>query len=171
MANSLTENTVGLIAYTLTVDGQVVEVIEANEPIEYLHGAENIVIGLEKALTNKHAGDKFSVTVQPDEGYGNYDPEDHDDVPREEFEELGELEIGMEMDVMDEDGEYIEAVITEITDEYVRLDFNPALAGKVLHYDVEVVDVRPATEEEIEMGLPASLIDELYGEYDEDEEE
>ncbi len=168
MANSLKENTVGLIAYTLTVDGQVVEVVDGEDPIEYLHGAQNIVPGLEKALANKRAGDKLTVTVSPEEGYGEYDPEDYEDVPLDEFDNVEELEVGMEMVMLDEDGEEIEAVIKDITDSYIRLDFNPPFAGKVLHYDVEVVDVRPATEEEIEMGLPESLIDQLYGEYEED---
>lgn len=171
MAHSLKNDMVGVLAYKLMVDGEVVELIDRESPIEYLHGAQNIVPGLENALAGKKAGDKFSVTLQPADAYGDYDEEDVEDVPLEEFDDADELEVGMELEVMDEDGEYIEAIVAEITEEYVRLDYNSPLAGKVLTYEVEVVEVREATEEELEMGYPASLLEEMYYDYDEDEDE
>jgi FKBP-type peptidyl-prolyl cis-trans isomerase SlyD len=171
MTQTLGNDKIGALAYTLYVDGQIVETVSPEEPIEYLHGAQNIVSGLEEALVGKTIGDKFTVELAPDQAYGEYDPEDVEDVPAEEFEDIEDLKVGMEIEVMDEDGDFIEATIIGITEEYVRLDYNPALAGKTLRYDVQVVDVRDASEEELEMGVPESLFGELYDEYDEEDEE
>ncbi len=171
MTQSLTNDKVGVLAYKLTVDGEVVESVDRDTPIEYLHGAQNIVAGLENALVGKVTGDKFSVVVPAADAYGDYDEEDVEDVPAEEFDDLEELTIGMEIEVMDEEGEFIEAVIVNITDEFVRLDYNAPLAGKVLHYEVEVLEVRDATEEELEMGFPESLIDEMYEDFDEEDDD
>jgi FKBP-type peptidyl-prolyl cis-trans isomerase SlyD len=170
MTLRLKNDMVGLLAYTLTVDGEVVETVDRENPIEYLHGAQNIVEGLEAALEGKQAGDTFEVTVAPEQGYGEYLEDDIEVVPASEFEDLDELQVGMELEMVDEDGEIVEATIMEITPDQVVLDFNPPLAGKTLHYKVEVVEVREATEEELEMGLPASLIDEMYDDFEDDEE-
>lgn len=170
MANILQNDMVGLLAYTLMVDGEVVEVVDRAEPIEYLHGAQNLVEGLEAALEGKQPGDKFEVTVAPEQGYGEYLEDDVETVPASEFDDLGELTIGMELEMVDEDGDVVEAIIMEITDGEVVLDFNPPLAGKVLYYTVEVVDVREATNEELEMGLPASLIEDMFEDVEDDEE-
>jgi FKBP-type peptidyl-prolyl cis-trans isomerase SlyD len=171
MAKSLKNDMVGLLAYTLTVDGEVVETIDRSDPIEYLHGAQNIVEGLENALEGKGVGAKFEVTVQPEEGYGEYLEDDIEAFPASEFDNLGELSVGTELEMVDEDGDVVEATVMEITADEVILDFNPPLAGKVLHYTVEVVDVREATEEELEMGLPASLIDDMFMDMDDEDEE
>ena len=171
MAATLKQDMVGMIAYTLTVDGSVVEVIEPNDAVEYLHGAENLVPGLETALEGKKTGDKFDVTVQPEDGYGEYDEEEIEEMDLSEFEDMGEIRPGMEIELMDEDGDIFEATVLEINDGTVRLDFNSPLAGKVLNYSVEVVNVREATDEELDMGLPASLIEELYEEMEDEEEE
>jgi FKBP-type peptidyl-prolyl cis-trans isomerase SlyD len=170
MTLRLKNDMVGLLAYTLTVDGEVVETVDRENPIEYLHGAQNIVEGLEAALEGKQAGDTFEVTVAPEQGYGEYLEDDIEAVPASEFEDLDELQVGMELEMVDEDGDVVEATIMEITPDQVVLDFNPPLAGKTLHYAVEVVQVREATEEELEMGLPASLIDEMYDDVEDDEE-
>lgn len=170
MTLRLKNDMVGLLAYTLTVDGEVVETVDRENPIEYLHGAQNIVEGLEAALEGKQAGDTFEVTVAPEQGYGEYLEDDIEAVPASEFEDLAELQVGMELEMVDEDGDIVEATIMEITPDQVVLDFNPPLAGKTLHYTVEVVEVREATEEELEMGLPASLIDEMYDDVEDDEE-
>lgn len=153
---------VASLAYRLMVEDEVIEDVNADEAVDYLHGEENLVPGLERALAGKKAGDKFSLTLQPDEGYGEYDDELVEEMPREELDEDEELKPGMEIELLDEDGDVFEATVREVRDDVVVMDFNPPLAGKVLNYDVEVVAVRPATEDELEMGFPASLLDELY---------
>lgn len=168
MAAKLTQDMVGAIAYTLRVDGQVVEEITADEAIEYLHGAENLIPGLEKALEGKQTGDKFSVMVQPADGYGDYDEAEIEEVPLSEFDEADALEPGMEIEMVDDEGDVFEATVVEVTDKVVKLDFNPPLAGKVLHYDVEVINVREGTEDEVGMGIPMSLLDEM--DFDDDDD-
>jgi FKBP-type peptidyl-prolyl cis-trans isomerase SlyD len=175
MAHRLTNNMVGAIAYKLTVDGTLIEHIDAQDAIEYLHGAENIVPGLEAALQDKTVGDTFSVVVPPAEGYGEYDEEDIAEFPREDFEEADALEVGMEiefdMDEDDEDGIVEVGVIVGLDDETVTIDFNHPLAGKTLHYDVQVVEVRPATEEELALGVPESMFDMLDEDFDDDHDQ
>jgi FKBP-type peptidyl-prolyl cis-trans isomerase SlyD len=153
------------LAYTLTADGQEVERATADDPLEYLHGAENIVPGLERALAGKKVGDRFTITLEPEDAYGEYDDEDLDEIDREEFPD--EIEVGMEMLLEDDDGNLYEATVKEISDDMVVLDFNPPLAGKTVTYEVEVVSMRPADEEELAHGHPHSHEDD----YDYEEEQ
>jgi FKBP-type peptidyl-prolyl cis-trans isomerase SlyD len=153
------------LAYTLTADGQEVERATADDPLEYLHGAENIVPGLERALAGKKVGDRFTITLEPEDAYGEYDDEDLDEIDREEFPD--EIEVGMEMLLEDDDGNLYEATVKEISDDMVVLDFNPPLAGKTVTYEVEVVAMRPADEEELAHGHPHSHEDD----YDYEEEQ
>jgi FKBP-type peptidyl-prolyl cis-trans isomerase SlyD len=170
----LTENKIGVLAYAVHVDGEQVAHIDENDPVEYFHGGGNIVPGLEKALEGKEAGDTFDVTVPPEEAYGEYDDDNMIEVLKADFgyEDMKEdLEVGTEVELMDEDDEILEGVIHEIGDEVVVVDLNPPHAGKTIRYVGKVMDVRDATEEEIEWGFPESLLDELYGvdEWEEDE--
>lgn len=157
------------LTYVLTVDGEEASRANADEPLEYLHGAENIVPGLEAALTGKKVGDKFSVTIAPDDAYGDYDEDDIDEFPRNEIPGAENLEIGMMVEIEDEDGYVDVGMIKEITPEAVIVDFNAPLAGKTLKFDVEVVAIRAADEEELDHGHPHSLAD-FYGDDDEYED-
>jgi FKBP-type peptidyl-prolyl cis-trans isomerase SlyD len=174
MSGRLTENKVGAIAYSIYVEGELVETVVAEDPIEYLHGYENIVPGLEAALAGKQEGDKFDVTLAPADAYGDYDDEQIQEIPLDEFdfdEEDATLEVGMEIEMMDEDGDIIEGVILEIRDDVVVVDLNPPLAGKTVRYAGQVLQVRDATEEELEWGFPESLLNDMFGEDDLDEDE
>ncbi|NDJ63341.1 MAG: peptidylprolyl isomerase [Chloroflexi bacterium] len=144
----ITDGTVVSLAYTLTVDGKEVARQDADEPLEYLHGAQNIIPGLEAALEGRTLGDKFSLTVTPDDGYGQYDDDDVEEIKRENIPDFDELDIGMVVEVEDEEGFTYLAHVVEIKDDAVRLDFNPPLAGKTLNYEVEVVALRAATDAE-----------------------
>jgi FKBP-type peptidyl-prolyl cis-trans isomerase SlyD len=156
---SIKDGMVAAIAYELSVGGKVVEIIPDDMAIEYLHGAENIVSGLEKALAGKQVGDTFEVTLKPAEAYGEYDEAMVEAIDIAEFGDISELEPGMELELMDEDGDWFEAVIKDITEEAVLLDFNPPMAGKTLHYRVKVIAVREATEDEEVQGFPMSLLE------------
>ena len=148
----ITDGMVVSLNYVLTVDGEQLAKTEAGDPMEYLHGAEEILPGLEAALTDKQVGDKFSVTLTPEEGYGDYEEEDVEEIDRADIPNADELEVGMGVEVEDEDGFTYTAEVIEMNDKVVVLDFNPPLAGKTLTYDVEVVGVRAATAEELEHG-------------------
>ena len=159
----LQNNRVGAIAYTLIVEGKVEEIIVPEEAIEYLHGAENIIPGLEEALAGKTAGDTFDVVIPSEKAYGDRDEDEIDNVPLSEFAlDTSDIQVGEELEIWnDEDEDIFEATVLEITDTHVKLDFNHPLAGKTLHYEGQVVAVREATAEELEMGVPASIMDEM----------
>lgn len=140
------------IDYTLTVDGEVVDTTEGDEPLQFLQGHQNIIPGLERELTGMKIGDSKQVVVPPTEAYGEVDPENIIEVPRTEFPPEIPLEPGTELEVKNADGEVLSATIAEITSDTVKLDFNHPLAGKQLTFDVKIVDLRTATEEELAHG-------------------
>ncbi len=148
----VTDNVVVSIEYSLTVGGEVVDTTEGDEPLQFLQGHQNIIPGLERELAGMKIGEKKTVTVSPEEAYGEVDPENIIEVPRSEFPEEIPLEPGIELEVKNADGEELSATIAGITQETVKLDFNHPLAGKQLTFEVEIVDLREATEEELTHG-------------------
>ncbi len=167
--DKIADGVVVSMTYVLTVDGEEVGRAGADEPLEYLHGAENIVPGLETALTGKGVGDKVNVTIPPEEAYGEYDDEELDEFDPNEIPGVEDLEEGMIVEVENDDGEIYVGTVVEITPESVVVDFNPPLAGKTLTFDVEVLGLREANAEELDHGHPHSLHD--YYEEDGYEEE
>lgn len=148
----IAENCVVSIYYELTNDaGEVLDASAEGEPLTYLHGAHNIIPGLENQLAGKSAGDKLKVTVQPDEGYGEHSPNLVQEVPRSAFPEPDELEAGMRFNAQSESG-MMSVVISAVGPETVTVDANHPLAGQVLHFDVTIADVRAASEEELAHG-------------------
>lgn len=147
---NITQDKVAEIEYKLTVNGEVIDQNEPGEPLTYLHGHSNIIPGLERALEGKTVGDALQVTVQPEEGYGERDESNTDELDRADFDD--EIEVGATYYAQSEDGSVIPFTVTAMNGEKVMVDFNPPLAGEVLHFDVKVVTVRDATEEELEHG-------------------
>ena len=156
------------MTYVLTVDDEEVGRAGADEPLEYLHGAENIVPGLETALAGKHVGEQVHVTSPPEDAYGEYDDEEIDEFDLDEIPGVEDLEEGMIVEVENDDGDIYVGTVVEITPESVVVDFNPPLAGKTLTFNVEILSLREANQEELEHGHPHSL----HGYYEgaEDEE-
>ncbi|MDH5445426.1 MAG: peptidylprolyl isomerase [Gammaproteobacteria bacterium] len=149
----ITKDKVVLINYTLkNDDGEVIDSSEGNDPLAYLHGAENIIPGLEKALEGKAMGDSVSVTVPPEEGYGTFDEGKVQAVPKDMFEDAGEVAVGSQYHAAGPDGGYITITVTEIGDDTVTVDANHPLAGENLSFDVEIVEIREASAEELEHG-------------------
>ncbi len=138
--------------YTLHVDGEKIDSSEGREPLEYLQGAGNIIPGLEREITGMEVGESKQVVVSPADGYGESDPEAFIEVPRSEFPSDIPLELGLELQVQDPSGNPMYARIDAITDESVRLDFNHPLAGKELHFSVQIVGLREPTDEELDHG-------------------
>ena len=147
------QNNVVSIHYTLTNDaGETLDSSrERGEPLAYLHGHGNIIPGLEQALLGKSTGDTLDVTVEAADGYG----ERHDaliqQVPREAFQGVDQLEPGMQFQAQTDAGPRL-FVITDIEGEQVTVDGNHPLAGQRLHFDVEITEVRDATQGELEHG-------------------
>lgn len=149
---NIADKTVAVIHYTLKdSEGKVIDSSEGQEPMPYLHGAQNLVPGLEKELTGKEAGDKLEVVVAPEDGYGHKDPSLVQELPSNMFGGVEKLEVGMEFHAQAEGGMQVVEVI-DIDGDTVTIDGNHPLAGVELHFNVEVVEVREATEDEIAHG-------------------
>jgi len=138
--------------YTLTDDsGDVLDTSAGRDPLTYLHGHGNIIPGLEKALEGKEVGHKSKVTVAPDEGYGEKNQEMVFEAPREHFPPDLELKAGERVYAEGPNGP-ISFSVVELTEKGAVLDANHPLAGKTLHFEVEIVEIRDASEEEIGHG-------------------
>lgn len=148
----IAKNTVVSIDYTLTdTDGSVLDKSEGGAPLAYLHGAGNIIPGLEEALEGKAAGDQLQVSVPPHKAYGRRIEELHHKVPRKMFETKGEIKPGMRFHANGENGTHT-VTVTAVDTEHVTVDANHPMAGKTLNFEVRVVEVRAATAEELAHG-------------------
>jgi FKBP-type peptidyl-prolyl cis-trans isomerase SlyD len=148
----ISDGKVVTLHYTLKVDEEVVDTSEGREPIQFIQGKEQIIPGLEAELYGMESGDSKQVVVEPKDGYGEIQPEAGLEVPKDEFPEEIPLEAGTELQLRNQNGEIINARIDTVGSENVHLDFNHPLAGKDLHFDVTVVDVQEASNDELSQG-------------------
>ncbi|OED40391.1 peptidylprolyl isomerase [Endozoicomonas sp. (ex Bugula neritina AB1)] len=140
-----------LFHYTLKNDGgEILDSSEGEAPMAYLHGELNIVEGLENAMEGKEAGDKFEVTVEPAEAYGEYDESLVQPVPKEQFGDHP-VEVGNQFHADTAIGPRVVTVIA-LQDDQVVIDANHSLAGETLHFSVEIEEVREASKEELDHG-------------------
>lgn len=152
----VSQDSVVLFHYAL-VDrkNKVLDGSRGGAPLPYLHGHRNIVPGLEKAMEGREAGERFKVTLMPADAYGERDEELVEVMDRSAFEGFPELKVGMHCQVQDEAGEAHMVTIIELSDDEVAVDGNHPYAGKALTFDVEIIEVRAATEEELSQGRVA----------------
>ena len=118
----------------------------------YLHGANNIIPGMEDALTGKTKGDEFNLVIEPKDAYGEYNAAITQVVDRSMFDTDEEITVGMQFHAQNEQGQMVVISISKIDGDQITIDGNHPLAGVTLHYDIKVVDVRDATDEEISHG-------------------
>jgi FKBP-type peptidyl-prolyl cis-trans isomerase SlyD len=150
MPLSIGNNLVVSMHYTLTDnDGEVLDSSEGSEPLAYLHGAGNIISGLENALAGKVEGDSLQVKVEPAEGYGEVIPELIQPVDIAAFHGVESVEVGMAFEAEGQDGSVERIVVKKVEGDEITIDANHPLAGVVLNFDVQIVEVREASEEEI----------------------
>ena len=148
----ISEQKVVLLNYEVIDDqGQLVDCSEEGDPLAYIHGADQLVPGLETALEGRSQGDKIKVHVPPDQGYGERTDEGVQTVSRAQFDDDSEIEVGMQFEAQDDEGHQIVTVVS-VDGESITLDTNHPLAGKTLHFAVEVLEVRNATAEELDHG-------------------
>ncbi len=153
MSLLIADNLVVTLHYKLTDDsGTVLDSSEESTPLDYLHGAGNIIPGLEKALTGKVTGDTLQVKVEPAEAYGDVVPELIRTVNKAAFQGVETVEIGMTFEAKGPDGSVHQVVVKEIEGDDVIIDANHPLAGVALNFDIQIVNVREATETEISNG-------------------
>ena len=147
------DNLVVSMHYTLTDDEKnVLDSSADSEPLAYLHGAGNIIPGLENALVGKVEGDAMKVRVEAEEAYGEPTPELIQEVDKAAFQGVEIIEAGMSFETQSPEGDIQRIVVKEVQDDVVTIDANHPLAGLALTFDVEIVSVREATEEELEHG-------------------
>lgn len=140
------------LAYKLTVDGEVLDDSGAEDALLFLQGHRNIIPGLESQLTGMKVGESKTVVVPPETGYGEVDKDAIDEIPVSEFPEEVTPEVGMELEVKDKEGNEMYGKVLSIQGDTVTMDFNHPLAGKELHFDIKIVDLRAATSEELVHG-------------------
>jgi FKBP-type peptidyl-prolyl cis-trans isomerase SlyD len=133
-------------------DGKVVDESEPGQPLSYMHGRGQIVPGLEGQLEGMAAGESKQVVVPPSQGYGEHDPRGLQTVPRDMFPPNAPLQPGVTISAQTEGGDVIPITIRELKGDSVVVDLNHPMAGKTLHFDVTVREVRAATDEEKEHG-------------------
>ncbi|HPS41453.1 MAG TPA: peptidylprolyl isomerase [Anaerolineaceae bacterium] len=150
--------------YELTVDGEMIDSSEENDPLEFIQGHEHIIPGLESAIEGMTVGESKEVFVKAEDAYGPFDPENFVEIPKSEFPEEIPLEVGIEIGIEDENGEEQSAFIEEVTLDSVTLNFNHPLAGKDLNFKVKIVGIREATADELEH-------DHIHGHEHEDDED
>ena len=140
------------IQYTLKDEkGSILDSTEEGSPFLYLQGHQNIIPGLENELEGKSKGDTFKVSIQPKDGYGETNPNLVQEIPKDQFPEPNEIQKGMQFQADTPEGPMILTVL-EILESTIKVDGNHPLAGKELHFEVEVLELRDATPEEINHG-------------------
>ena len=143
------------IHYTLKNDaGETLDSSSGGEPLSYLHGADNIVPGLERELTGRQTGDKLTVVVQPEDGYGTREGPEPQPVPRSAFPDDAELRAGMQILAQGPSGDPFPLWLVSVSEDHVLVDQNHPLAGVTLHFEVEITGIRAATDEEKSHGHP-----------------
>jgi len=148
----IAEGTVVAMDYALKDDeGTLLDQSQPDQPLTYLHGHKNIIPGLESALAGKAAGDTVEVRVAPEDGYGAPNPALEQVVPRDRFQGIESLEVGMQFQASTDQGP-VSVRVVKVEDDDVTVDGNHPLAGKHLNFNVMVQEVRAATEEEIAHG-------------------
>lgn len=148
----IADNAVVKFNYTLTnAEGKVLDQSHG-EPLAYLHGHHNIIAGLEAQMLGKKVGDKFVATIAPQDAYGEYFADAVQEVPRENFQGVEKIEAGMQFQSQTEDGHVMLVTVKDVTDDVVVVDGNHPLAGVELTFDVEIVEIREATPEELDHG-------------------
>ena len=140
------------MAYTLMVDGELIDSTEEGESLQFIQGYGSIIPGLEQALYDLAAGESKVITVAAKDAYGEYDYDQIDDIPISEFPEEIPLEPGLELEMKDTDGDVLYGRVISIGKSRVKMDFNHPLAGKDLDFEVTILELRPATDEELKRG-------------------
>lgn len=150
----ITKNTFVSLHYVLNVEGNIADQSMPEKPLQFVFGHGYLLPEFEKNIEGLSAGDKFEFTLTPEVGYGVTNPQMVIDVPKDAFIvngqiESGLLEVGNEIPMMTSDGHQLLGRVSEVGSDSVKMDFNHPMAGKTLDFTGEIVDVREATEEDL----------------------
>lgn len=128
--------------YELTVEGNVIDSNKDGEALEFVFGAGQIIPGLETRIQDMNSGESKDITVPASEGYGEYSEEAQQTIPREQFQQIENLQVGMPLQAQGQDGNPIQVVVKEILDDSVVIDFNHPLAGKELNFSITINSIK-----------------------------
>ena len=152
MTASIGKHSVVEIHYTLkNPEGEVMDSSAGGTPLMYLHGTQGLIPGLEKELDGKKVGDSSQAVIPPELAYGEADPALIHTIDKAMFRGVETIEPGMLFTAQGEQGQQ-HIRVQSVDGDKVTIDGNHEMAGKTLHFDVEVLSVRDATEEEIDHG-------------------
>lgn len=151
-------NKVVSLSYTLEVDGDVVETVTGEKPMQFIFGTGYLLPKFEENILGKKVGDSFDFKLAATDAYGNENPDAIVELPKNLFEVEGKIEeglltVGNVLPMMDSEGNRLNGTVDEIKDEVVVMNFNHPLAGAELHFSGKVEEVREATETELTNGL------------------
>ena len=149
---SISKNQVVTIDYTLKdEEGEIMDSSDGREPLSFIQGNGMVIPGIEEAVSEKNEGDNFSATIEPSEGYGEYNDELIFELPKDRLQGLDDVQVGMHVQAETKEGTQI-LTVKEIHDDSIVFDANHPLAGQTLFFDITIKDVREATSEEIDHG-------------------
>ena len=138
--------------YTLTnAAGEEMESSRDKDPMVYMHGANNIIVGLEEAMQGHAIGDKFSATIEPEKAYGTRNENNVQRVPLKRLKGIGKIVTGQVLNLQTKEGP-VQVTALKVGRFNVDVDGNHPLAGQQLTFDVEITDIREASEEESQHG-------------------
>lgn len=142
------------VDYKLTVDGQIADQSRPGQPLEFIFGTGMLLPKFEEAILGKEVGESVAFSLEPKDGYGEFITEAVVDLPKSIFMVDGKLAeemlfVGSQIPMSDAQGNRMMGVVKELGEESVKMDFNHPMAGKTLHFEVEVISVRDVTPEDL----------------------
>ncbi len=154
---NIEQNHVVTLHYTLNSIGEngektFIEQTKQEQPMTFLYGVGMMLPKFEEELQGLTTGDKKSFTIAPAEGYGERFDNAFTQLPADMFQQTGMPPVGAMLPLQDQEGNHINAIVTEVSTEAVTVDLNHPMAGKTLNFDIEILSTRPATEEELSHG-------------------
>ena len=145
------KNSVVTMNYSLKSDAGDLIDDSREAPLQFIFGIGQIIPGLETALLDKEAGAQFKVRIEPENGYGPRRKDMVYEVPKTQMSEIPDVAVGMQLELANGEDRMV-VTVTEVTDNTVTIDGNHPLAGEHLNFDVEIIEIRDATAEEISHG-------------------
>lgn len=139
--------------YTLTgPDGRKLDTSEGREPLAYLHGRHGIIPGLEAAMNGRNSGESFDITIPAAQAYGERDQRAVQQVPRSAFQGVADIQPGMQFQARGPQGQTSLVTVAAVTPDTITVDANHPLAGVDLTFAINIIEIRPATPEELSHG-------------------
>lgn len=159
----VTQNMVVELVYELVVDGQIVDKMTSEKPLDFIHGVGSLLPKFEENIEGLEPGAEFSFTLTPEEGYGTHDPNKVIDLPKEAFAVNGEIRedllvVGSTVPMLNRMGQVVPGVILEVAEHTVKMDLNSQMADKTLNFSGKIISVREATDKELKEGLHGEFV-------------